>query len=85
MTEGYTTLNNTMRYYGRVENGKIVKKGAQIPFNFQMMDAGNSTTAYEFTKVISDFVSNLPNGDKIQANWVVSTKSNKILIYSCQF
>lgn len=72
MTEAYSTLNNTIRYYGRAENGKIVEKGAQIPFNFQLMGTNFSTTAVEFKKLITGFIKRLPKGEKIEANWVVS-------------
>lgn len=37
MAEGYTSLINTLRYYGRIVNGKIVENGTQIPFNFLIM------------------------------------------------
>lgn len=72
MTEAYSTLNNTIRYYGRAENGKIVEKGAQIPFNFQLMGTNFSTTAVEYKKIITGFIKRLPKGEKIEANWVVS-------------
>lgn len=72
MTEAYSTLNNTIRYYGRAENGVIVEKGSQIPFNFQLIETNVSTTALEFKKLIMGFIKRLPKGEKIEANWVVS-------------
>lgn len=30
MTEAYSTIQNVQRYYGRVENGKIVEYGMQL-------------------------------------------------------
>lgn len=71
MTEAYSTLENTMRYYGRVSNGQIVEKGAQIPFNFQLMDLSITSSTREFAEKISQFLENMPRGEKIQANWVV--------------
>lgn len=76
MTEAYSTLTNTIRYYGRVENGKIVEQGAQIPFNFQVIETNATTQAGEFKDLIKGFVKKLPKGKKIEANWVVSTVSN---------
>lgn len=71
MTEAYSSLKNTIRYYGRVADGKIVEKGAQIPFNFQLMDLGSKSSTKELAGKISEFLKNMPKGEKIQANWVV--------------
>lgn len=75
MVEGYTSLPNTMKYYGKIENGRIVKgqEGAQIPFNFFLLTdtwMGTGTWGYKFK--IDDFLNNMPKGERIQANWVVS-------------
>lgn len=72
MTEAYTSLEKTVQYYGKVENGRVVEYGAQIPFNFQLMGSSMSSTAFDFKKSIIKFIDNLPKGGKIHANWVVS-------------
>lgn len=77
MTEAYTTLNNTMRYYGRIKDGQITENGAQIPFNFQLMDLSKTSSNEDFEKLINEFLVNMPKGDKIQANWVVRSKFSK--------
>lgn len=71
MTEAYSTLKNTMRYYGRISNGQIVEKGAQIPFNFQLMELDSKSSTRQFAEKIRQFLENMPRGEKIQANWVV--------------
>lgn len=72
MTEAYTDLQKTIRYYGRTSNGRIVENGAQIPFNFLLMDLGIHSKTKEFADVIQKFLDNLPQGEKIEANWVVN-------------
>lgn len=71
MTEAYSSLENTMRYYGKVENDEIVKYGAQIPFNFYMIWTDASTNASVLAYLIKDFIDHLPKGNQIHANWVV--------------
>lgn len=73
MTEAYSdTLELLMKYYGRSENGQIVEYGAQIPFNFNLIESSIWTPATEFERLIKEFVDRLPKGEKIHANWVVS-------------
>lgn len=66
MTEAYTTLENTIRYYGNA-----TKPMAQIPFNFQLLTrlsyASNAST---FETVINSWMNNMPSNQ--WANWVVS-------------
>lgn len=67
MTEAYTTLDMTIKYYG---NG--TRNGAQIPFNFELISYTNvNSTADDFKKNIDAWLNKVPNG-KI-ANWVVRT------------
>lgn len=76
MTEGYTSIDMYMKYYGRTKHGRVVEYGAQIPFNFQLMDAGKWTPVREFEKIILEFLHRMPKGDKIEANWVVRILSS---------
>lgn len=84
MTEAYSdTLELLMKYYGRIENGHIVENGAQIPFNFNLIHTNIGTSAWEFERLIKEFMEKLPKGEKIHANWVVST--NFLVFFKFQF
>lgn len=75
MTEGYSTLDGMLKYYGRIENGRIVNGiyGAQIPFNFLLLSNTHMETGtWGYKWNIEDWLKNMPKGNKIQANWVVS-------------
>lgn len=74
MSEGYTTLPNVMRFYGQIENGEIVdgKYGAQVPFNFFLQQKIKlDSKASDYKMNIDNWMSSMPKGNKIQANWVV--------------
>lgn len=72
MAEAYSPLQNALKYYGRVENGTITKYGAQIPFNFQLMQkTAMESKSNDYIETINSWLLNLPKGNKIQANWVV--------------
>ncbi|XP_055310987.1 probable maltase isoform X2 [Sitodiplosis mosellana] len=71
MSEGYSSLANTMRYYGRVNDSQIVEYGTQIPFNFQLTATNMTTSASEFKKIIKEFFDNMPKGNQIHANWLM--------------
>lgn len=74
MTEGYANLTFMLKYYGTIENGRIVRYGSQIPFNFLLISFTNEgTKSHEYKKNIEDWLNNMPKGNKIQANWVVSS------------
>ncbi|KAG4071734.1 hypothetical protein HA402_011888 [Bradysia odoriphaga] len=80
MSEGYTTLPNVMRYYGQIENGAVVegKYGAQVPFNFLLQKSTQlDTKASEYKSIIEEWMSSMPKGNKIQANWVLGNHDNK--------
>lgn len=73
MTEAYTSLAGTLKYYGKVENGVITKYAAEIPFIFEMQVVTEQmSSAYEFKEVIDECIKKLPTGDKIHPNWIVS-------------
>lgn len=73
MTEAYTAVEKVMKYYGKIEeNGNVVDYAAQIPFNFILTDSNITTTAFDFKKLINTYMGNLPKGEQVQANWVVS-------------
>ncbi|XP_066590163.1 uncharacterized protein [Prorops nasuta] len=61
MTEAYTTLGNTTKFY---------TYGSHIPFNFQfIMDLDKSSSAKDFSDVINRWMKNMPE-DGV-ANWVM--------------
>lgn len=63
MTEAYTSLSNTTKYY---------MYGSHIPFNFKFITDVNSTsTVQQFESTIQSWMSSMPQGQV--ANWVVST------------
>lgn len=73
MAEAYSALELALRYYGRVENGRIVEYGAQMPFNFELMsNTWMGTGSYGYIENIQKWLLNMPKGDHIHANWVVS-------------
>ena len=68
MTEAYTNITNTMRYYVSQDG---TRKGSHIPFNFQLVSNLNrESTANQFVSAINTWMSFLPAGST--ANWVVS-------------
>lgn len=86
MTEAYTSLPNNLRYYGQVENGKVVRYGSQIPFNFDMITRTNKDTkAPEFKEHILSWIEGMPKARGIQANWVVSGICLNLLFCSSDF
>ncbi|XP_058124503.1 maltase 2-like [Anopheles ziemanni] len=65
MTEAYTSLENTMKWYG---NGN--RAGSHIPFNFAMINQlSKDSRANDFKRVIDEWLNAMPNG--AQANWVL--------------
>ncbi|CAG9784090.1 unnamed protein product [Diatraea saccharalis] len=70
MTEVYATIQNVVRYYGE---GDL--KGAQIPFNFDLIsDVDASSTAPDIKYTIDKFMTYKPV-DEIP-NWVVGNHDN---------
>lgn len=73
MTEAYTSLPNTLKYYGKVGNGTILKYGSQVPFNFELISYTNfSSKASDYETNIENWLNGMPQGRGIHANWVVS-------------
>ncbi|KAG7203432.1 hypothetical protein KM043_013499 [Ampulex compressa] len=69
MTEAYTSLDNTTRYY---------QYGSQIPFNFQFIGGVNkSSTPADFKKIIDDWIIRTPPGSV--PNWVMGNHDNSRL------
>lgn len=68
MTEAYTNITSTMRYY---QSDDGTRKGSHIPFNFLMIsDLDIDSTANDFVYTINEWLSYMPAGET--ANWVVS-------------
>lgn len=74
MSEAYSSLPKTLRYYGKTNNnGVVTQYGAQIPFNFQLLsNTDRNTKATVFKQYITDWLNNMPHGARLHANWVVS-------------
>lgn len=67
MTESYTTPENVMRFYGLADG---TKTGAQMPFNFVMInDVTSSSKATDIKKIIDEWVALVPEGRS--TNWVL--------------
>ncbi|KAM3964785.1 maltase A1-like [Aphomia sociella] len=70
MTEVYATIQNVVRYFGE---GDL--KGAQMPFNFDLItDVDATSSAADIKRAIDKFLTYKPV-DK-QANWVVGNHDN---------
>lgn len=65
ITEAYTNLKNTMKYYGNETN-----VGAHLPFNFELINNLNDqSNATSFNNAVNSWLGNMPKGKT--ANWVV--------------
>lgn len=61
LTEAYTSLNNTLKYYNY---------GSNVPFNFKFItDANSSSTPEQFKAIIDNWVKGISQNDV--PNWVV--------------
>ncbi|CAI6343576.1 unnamed protein product [Macrosiphum euphorbiae] len=70
ITEAYTSLENTMRYYGNETN-----LGAHMPFNFGLIDRLNKySNATKFNEAINNWLDNMPDGKC--ANWAIGNHDN---------
>lgn len=66
MTEAYTNLTNTLKYY---------EYGAQVPFNFKFItDIENTSTASDYKNAIDTWLDEMPENGV--ANWVVSDETS---------
>ncbi|XP_005175973.2 maltase A3-like [Musca domestica] len=76
MIETWSSIDQVMKMYGN----KTVN-GAQIPFNFQFISAGNDNQnntdlpAGGFTKIIKKWMDNMPSGKT--ANWVMGNHDKR--------
>uniref|UniRef100_A0A2S2PDA4 Maltase 2 n=1 Tax=Schizaphis graminum TaxID=13262 RepID=A0A2S2PDA4_SCHGA len=65
ITEAYTTIENTIRYYGNKTN-----LGAHMPFNFGLIERLNdSSNAAKFNDAVNSWLDVMPDGKC--ANWVI--------------
>jgi len=65
ITEAYTDLENTMKYYGN-----DTKPGAHLPFNFGLISNLNDhSKAVDFHNTVHGWLDNMPKGKR--ANWVI--------------
>lgn len=77
MTEANTDLSHMVRYYGKSTNGAWTN-GAQMPFNFLLLENTNALSkASDFKKYITDWINGMkqlsqPANIKLHANWLVS-------------
>lgn len=68
MTEAYTSLPNTLKFYGN-----DTSLGSQIPFNFELISYTRiNSTAPNFKAHIDDWLNGMPKGSQYRSNWVVS-------------
>lgn len=73
ITEAYTSVENTMKYYGDESN-----LGAHLPFNFGLISYLNDhSNATDFKNAVLSWLDNMPEGK--WANWVVRVK--RILVF----
>ncbi|KAB0799128.1 hypothetical protein PPYR_07008 [Photinus pyralis] len=70
MTEAYTDINNTMRYYGEGD-----KNGAHFTFNFQFVSyLKKESTANDILNIINEWLDKMPA--KYTSNWVLGNHDN---------
>lgn len=75
MTEAYTSIQNTIRYYGEGS-----RDGAHMPFNFALIsDVNGRSSASEIKYAIDKFLTFKPI-DKL-SNWVVSFYLEEFVSY----
>lgn len=79
MSEDYNGhIDDTLKYFGKVKNDKITKRGVEIPFIFNMIqEAKSSTSAFFYNKAIINYCLNYVwryarKDIKIHPNWIVS-------------
>lgn len=66
ITESYTSIENTMRYYGNK-----TRSGAHLPFNFGLIcNLNDRSKAAAFNDTVYNWLENMPEGKR--ANWVVN-------------
>lgn len=67
-----TSVENAVRYYG-ASTSTGFKYGSQIPMSLRLISQTNvNTKPSEYKSLIEEWISKMPKGDKLNANWVVS-------------
>lgn len=73
MTEGYTSLENKLLFYGDA----FGRRGAEIPFNFEMLEKITSTsTPQDYKDAIDEWLNNMPQSEDYVPNWVIGNHDN---------
>lgn len=73
MTEAYTSLENKLLFYG----DSFGRRGAQVPFNFGMIDNINTNSMpQDYKDEIDAWIDNMPREDDYIPNWVVGNHDN---------
>jgi alpha-glucosidase len=73
MTEAYTTLEHEIQFYGN----SFGRRGAEIPFNFEMINNINlNSTPYDYKTQIDNWMENMPKEPDYVPNWVVGNHDN---------
>lgn len=73
MTEAYASLEHKLEYYGSA----LGKRGAEVPFNFEMIDRINvNSTPLDYKDCIDDWIDNMPKDEDYVPNWVVGNHDN---------
>lgn len=73
ITEAYTSIENTMKYYGSENN-----LGAHLPFNFGLITYLNDQSkAADFSDSVHEWLDNMPYGK--WANWVVNFSFTRLI------
>lgn len=75
MTEAYTTLANTILYYGSADGSRL---GAHVPFNFGLItDLSNASSALDVRRVVDSWMGRMrtvgAGAVRMIPNWVVSS------------
>jgi alpha-glucosidase len=68
MTEAYASTYDTMRYIIDPKDGR---RGAHMPFNFQLIYLDRNSNANNVKERIFEYMDNKPDGES--ANWVMSS------------
>ena len=77
MTEAYADLDKTLLWYQK----SVDRKGAHIPFNFELITRlVKDSTATECKSIIDAWIEKMPKGDGMNPNWVLSNHDNKRIV-----
>ncbi|XP_044254966.1 maltase 2-like [Tribolium madens] len=79
MTEAYTTLHNTMLYFGTPDGSKL---GAHFTFNFNLVgDVQRWASAYDIVESINKWLREIP--EIYASSWVLSNHDNHRVATRC--